>query len=287
MKSFPTCCLCAAVLFAVSGARVFAEDAGITVSGTGEVKAKPDQVEIEINTSGSAELTGDAIVKYRDSTRRTLAAFKGLKLKNLKIEEKGLSIASSSGSNPLMAMVNPGAGAAAAKSQTVISRAHRVVLSNIRDMPEEQLMEVLGRILDTAKDSGASTSPSSQSQMLSMMFGGRGKMSQSLVTFVLNHAAELREQAYQKAFEQARSRAQRLAALAGAELGPVLSVQEGPPAPKNTESIQERMVSAMYGIGSQSADDDDGMRVTSDKFGQIAVRVTLQVRFAIKNKAGS
>lgn len=281
MKGFLASCLPALVLFAVSDAAARAEDAGITVSGTGQVKVKPDSVEIEITTSGSAELTGDAIVKYRDSTRRAMAAFKALNLKNLKIEQQGLSIASSSGTNPLMAIANPGAAAAAAKSQTVISRSHRVILSNIRDISEQQLMEVLGKILDTAKDSGASASPSAQSTMMAMMLGGRGNSSQSLVTFVLNDAAEVREQAYQKAFEQARSRARRLATLAGAELGAVLSVQEGPPAPKGAKSVQESMMSAIYGIGANKSDSDD-MRVTSDKFGEIPVRVTLQIRFAIK-----
>ncbi len=281
MRGFLACCLPALVLFAVPDVSARAQDAGITVSGTGQVKVKPDSVEIEITTSGSAELTGDAIVKYRDSTRRAMAAFKGLKLKNLKIEEQGLSVANSSaGANAAM-LAAVGQAGGAAKSQTVISRAHRVVLGDIRDMSEQQLMEVLGRILDTAKDSGASAAPSAQSQMMAMMFGGRGNTSQSLVTFVLNDAAKVREQAYQKAFEQARSRARRLAALAGAELGAVLSVQEGPPATKGTKSVQESMMSAIYGIGANKSDGDD-MRVTSDKFGEIPVRVTLQIRFAIK-----
>ena len=47
---------------------------GITVSGSGEVKSKPNVVEISATVSGDAELAADAIVKYRDTKRRGLKA---------------------------------------------------------------------------------------------------------------------------------------------------------------------------------------------------------------------
>ena len=47
---------------------------GIAVYGTGELSARPNMVEIDLHVSGKAELTGDALVKYRDSKKRVLEA---------------------------------------------------------------------------------------------------------------------------------------------------------------------------------------------------------------------
>lgn len=59
------------------------EDSGISVFGSGEVRAKPTRVEIDLTAGAGAELTGDALVKYQDALRRTLSAFEKLELKNL------------------------------------------------------------------------------------------------------------------------------------------------------------------------------------------------------------
>jgi uncharacterized protein YggE len=104
----------------------------------------------------------------------------------------------------------------------------------------------------------------------------------SAVTFVLDSAEKLREQAYQKAFDHAKSRAERLARIAGVELGPVQSVTETISDGGDEQSVQERIVMAVYGGGGASNEDQ---RVTSDKFEEIPVQVTLQVRFALQPKA--
>ena len=100
-----------------------------------------------------------------------------------------------------------------------------------------------------------------------------------MVTFVVDNADELREKAYQQAFKQARDRAQRLAKLAGGEVGAVVSVQESAePATGKNKGLQEQMISAIYGIG-RSNDGNEG-RLTSDTYADMPIRVTLRVRFA-------
>src|SRR5258708_2191157 len=58
---------------------------GITVFGTAEVRARPNMVEIDLRAASKAELTEDAIIKYRDVKKRTLESFAGLKMDNLKV----------------------------------------------------------------------------------------------------------------------------------------------------------------------------------------------------------
>jgi uncharacterized protein YggE len=280
MKISRTCFAAVAALALCNSRAEAADEGGITVSGAGEVKAKPTRVEIDLQTAGSAELTGDAIVKFRDTKRRTLEAFNKLKLKNLSIEEQGLSLANAGGGNPQqMAMMVASGQAPAAKPQVEISRTIRVVLKDIQETPEEELMETISKILDTAKDSGAVVNPNQSRALMAQMFGQQ--LSNSLVTFVLDNAEELREQAYKQAMAAAQDRAGRLAALAAVKLGPVLSVQESALAATN-ESSPLQMYMAMFGMRDTAGKEDS--RVTSDKYADIPVRVSLQVRFGIEKK---
>jgi len=80
---------------------VLAQETGITVMGTGEATVKPNRLEIDLKASSTAELTSDAVVKYRDSLRRAKDAFDKLKLEKLEIGDRGLNVTSSNpGQNP-------------------------------------------------------------------------------------------------------------------------------------------------------------------------------------------
>jgi uncharacterized protein YggE len=253
-------------------------EGGITVSGTGEVLAKPNRVEIDLAAGAAAELTGDAIVKYQNSLRRTLDAFQKMELKNLKIEQRSLSFESTGGVAAANAFVNAGEAPSAAKSQVDITRSLRVVLTETDQLSEQELMETIGRLLDAAKDAGAKVGNGGKNALLMRMMG-EAASSTPVVTFVVEDAAAAREKAYQAAFDQAKARALRLAHLAGEQLGRVESVEEGVETPQDDSSVQERMITAIYGISSTS--DQEESRLTSHKLAEIPVRVTLRVRFAL------
>src|ERR1700733_10212143 len=65
---------------------------GIGVTGTGEVTAKPNVVDLKLRVAGAAELTDDAIVKHRDARDRVFKAFAALKLDNVKMDETNLKV---------------------------------------------------------------------------------------------------------------------------------------------------------------------------------------------------
>ncbi|MGH7134493.1 MAG: SIMPL domain-containing protein, partial [Pirellulales bacterium] len=87
--------------------------------------------------------------------------------------------------------------------------------------------------------------------------------------FVVEHPEELREQAYRKAFEEAKKRGERLAKLAGAHLGHVVTIDEE----------GDGMVTHVY-YGAQTTD-NHRTRLSSSKLIDIPVTVTLRVRFAL------
>lgn len=273
---------CAVMVLALANLPARAGDNGIEVAGTGEALARPNQIEIDLTAAATAELTGDAIVKYQDSLRRTLDAFERLEMQNLEVVQRDLTISSGGGpANAAMAVVLGGAGnAPAAKPQMNISRSLRLVLTGIQDLSEDELVQSISTLLDTAQDAGAAVGQGTASNQIAMMMG-QAQGGNSVVRFVVEGADELREQAYQQAFAQAKARANRLAKLAGSRLGQVLAVEEvAVEAADDKSSMQQQMLSAIYGVRSSS--DDGETRLTSDKLGDIPIRVSLRVRFAIQ-----
>lgn len=252
------------------------QPSGIMVYGTGERRTRPDMVEIDLRASASAELTADALVKYRDAKRRTLEAFDKLQLEKLSIEELGLTLTSGSLNDVMQHIMWGGMPPnAAAKSQVEIFSVLRLRLEGIRDKPPEEVMETLGKLLDVAQDSGTSLGPSPQEMRMAWRYGY--PPSPTMVRFVVRDLTALREEAYELAVADARSRAERLARLNGVKLGSVLSVQEIEISGDDLGTYQPYYPRYNAQGGSQ-----DGRQIASESFAEIPFRVKLLVRFAIE-----
>ena len=239
----------------------------------------------KVSANGSAELASDAIVKYQDSVRRTTEAFNELKMKNLKLVPGGLSYKESAGgaANVGMAAIT-GRGAPAGKPKVEVSQVFRLSLRGIDQLSEQELMETIAKILDTAKDSGAAQNASPKSGMAQIMIasmGGSGA-GQSPVTFIYEDGNEVRQKAYEKAFADAQANASRLAGVAHVKLGPVLNIEElATSAGDKSTNAQMTMIKTMYGLDSEGKD-EDSTGISDDEFGEIPVRVNLRVRFGIE-----
>jgi uncharacterized protein YggE len=268
-----------AVLVWFSPVVAVAQEPGITVLGTGEVLAKPDCLEIEVRASAEAELTGDAVVKYDDSLRRIRGAFTKLDVKDLAVEERELSVASGAEAAGGLAAVMAAQNKAASKANIQLTRSLRLVVRKIDKLPEAEVIGTISKLLDASKDAGAKIGKEGSSALLQAI--GQGGGASPVVHFVVEHPEEMREQAYQKAFDEATARARRLAKLAQSRLGQAVSIEEiAAAAPAKEAGMQERMLSAIYGIETTSSDDP---RLSSDKLIDIPVRVTLRVRFSLAN----
>ncbi len=197
---------------------------GITVYGTGDLSTRPNWVEVDLNLSGKAELTADALVKYRDAKKRVIEAIEKLNVKNLSLDERGLSV---SAGTPLEAQQRAmnGMPQVPTKTQIEVASVLRVRVKDIRDLPPEDLIKTVGRLLDTAQDTGVTIGPSAAEVMRNMRYGNYSNNT-TAVRFVVADLAEIREKAYEQAVADARSRAARLAKLNQVKLGGALSVQE-------------------------------------------------------------
>ncbi|HEV3023428.1 MAG TPA: SIMPL domain-containing protein [Pirellulales bacterium] len=253
------------------------QSAGISVYGTGETAAKPDLVEISLRANASAELTADALVKYKDTKRRTLEAFEKLKLEKLEVDEQGVSL-SNQGSAEQMQMAMRGMmGTGSGKSQVQISSSLQLRLSGIKDLPVEQVLETVGSLLDAAKDAGADVGPSAAEMNMAWRYGNVPEG--TLVRFIIDDLEKLREEAYENAVADARTRAARLAKLNGIKLGQVLGVQE---MQVSGDEGQQQVVYNPYGRAQQPSGKPKKPHIISETFNEIPFRVKLLVRFAIE-----
>lgn len=251
---------------------------GITVSASGEALAKPDVVEIDLMMSAGAELGSDAAAKFRGSLERVNEAFAKLKIEKLKIEDRGTRIASNSpaGDSDEVVQVN-GINQAGGLASTAITKSLRLTVSGIDGFSDEELTKLVTQIVDAAKDAGATPAQDPLSSMTSRMMGY--SLPNSSVRFAVSDYSAAQNAATEKAFQAAKKKAERLAALAGVKLGPVIHMEEGAAVLGNDQqSIQTAMLMAM--TGQQST--QEASKLSSPVFTPLPVRVTMRVQFAIQ-----
>jgi hypothetical protein len=242
---------------------------GIGVAGAGEVKARPTVVEITASVTGDAELAADAIVKYRDAKRRGVDALDGLKLPGLKVETGGFGVNQGGvDSATAQAMMQGNVVSTAGKQRVTVTEQLKLVLSGLDKLKDEELMDTILKVLDTARDSGlliGRPAPRNYYEMQNYM-DNPGSGQGALVTFRIADPEAVREQAYKAAMDDARKRAERIAGLAGVKLGRIVSV-------KDTAAPQPG-----GGGGDGAAKDAE---LSSPTFKEIPVRVRLAVQFEI------
>lgn len=246
---------------------------GITVEGTGEAKTVPDVVEINLKLNARGELTDDAVVKHKDSRKRTLETFEALKIPNLKLEERDLSLRPGNMQEMRMMMWNGTPPAQNKRTPIEIGSTLRARLVEVDKIPTEELMATIGKLIDAAQDAGVSMGVS-ESDTMNMWYYGYSRQ-QSLVKFVVTNVTEIREKAYELAVKDARQRAERLARLNNVQLGAVLAVDELP-----TGAGSQR-VPYGYDAGSNDSEDEAKTEIIAETLSGGKITVRLKIRFGI------
>ena len=193
-------------------------DEGITVTASGEAIVLPNRAEISLQSTGSAELAGDAVLKYQQALRRTVKAIEALQIKGLEVIQEGVSLAT----DPQMAEDEGDGGLV--KSNLAVTESLRLTLRDVHQLPVEQLVSTLGTILDTA-DNVEANQP---------LFYQPNRT--PAVMFVHEFTDEQCREAYRQAMQHATDDARQLAELAGLELGTVRSVTSQVPSERTRKS---------------------------------------------------
>jgi hypothetical protein len=153
------------------------------------------------------------------------------------------------------------------KTEVQLTRKLIVKAVDIRSMQEEAVLQLVGKLLDVAQDSGGRVG--GQNNWNPYYYNPWQQNTTGLVRFVLEDFDKLQEEAYEKAVADARARAERLARLSKIELGPIVAVRE-------VVVPSDRFVSM--------DDDVPKKRLEVSRFQEIPIRVELMVRFEIRSK---
>lgn len=251
---------------------------GVMVNGTGEVKIKPNYVEIDLRVSGKAEIADDAMVKYNQALKNSLEAFKALKLANLKVIERGMTLSPGDSAAAMQAMMR-GQPAPMEKMQIEVMAPLRLQLSGVDKLPAVEVFRTVGKLLDVARDSGAVLGPTSAETYRMRYYGyNSNQQTQTMVRFVVKDLDRVREEAYGKAIADARKRAERLAKLTGVKLGTATWVQE------TGVSGDEMSTYSGPQYANQPAPSSDEPQLASESLSETSFRVRLSVRYSIQSE---
>ena len=277
-KTFVACTAFAILIPSVTFAQWYGgsngNEPGILVEGSGEVRSVPDVVEINLRLSAKGELTDDAVVKHRDSKKRALETFKALKIENLELLEKNLSL--KAGTNMQEMMWGGMPPAANKRTQVEIGSTLRARLTGIDKIPPEELMSNVGKLLDAAQDAGVGLGMSDADMMMMRWYGWGRQMNNSLVKFIVTNVKDQREKAYEMAVNDAKKRAERLARLSNVKLGHVLAVDE-----------MGNNWGNRYYYGPMDMDDDEHKEeIVAETMSGGKLKITVRVRFAIEASKG-
>jgi uncharacterized protein YggE len=265
-------------LLGLSVARAARADDGIVVLSTGSASARPAEVEISARLTGEAELAADAVVKFRDAKKRALAAIAALKNPDLTVIPGGVSVASGMDANAQM-MAMRGMSVPTTTQKVRLAETSRIVLAHADKVEPDELLEKLLKILDVAKDAGYQIGPAATTNYYEIqMRAAEGEEGGAIVSFKLPDSSVLRDKAYKAAIDDAKAKAQKLADLAGAKLGRIVSVQDAEAAAKQDSGSS--MMAMIYGIATSKRSNDDKSLVSATS-GEVTLRINLRVQFEI------
>jgi uncharacterized protein YggE len=163
----------------------------VTVTGMGEVDVQPDEAFITVGVQTDADTAAEAMQANTTQMQDVLDALAGAGIDQADIQTQFVSVQPRYGNQTDPTAIPEIVGYTAINNVEV----------RVRDLAQ------LGDLLDTAIQAGANN------------VGG--------IRFSVSEASEVREDAEQAAFNDARAKAERWARLAGGTLGPVLSITDG------------------------------------------------------------
>lgn len=254
---------------------------GITVVASGEVQVRPDTLVIRGTLTESAEDPEDASVAFRDTRRRALEKLEKLAIDGLSVSAQSLQISRASQA-PGMGGIMGGFEEPVDVGPSVMSISQDVTISvaGIDELSEEDLVELVLTLSQTAKEAGLSVTPAmDQDAMMRMqMFGMGGMQNADVAVFKISDPEAAAEAAAEAAIADARAKAERLARLAGVELGPITAIVESSLPVADDGGSDDNYMAMIFGMMAQA----EGVEpMTTSKLEDITVESHLTVTFSI------
>jgi uncharacterized protein YggE len=248
---------------------------GISVKATGQVKLKPDVLELEGHVSGNAELAADAITKFRSNRQRAVEAIEALQIAGLKINAGRIDITSAMDQAAQQAMMRGMAATASANRPLNVAEPLSIRIDGIDKMTQDQIIETLVKILDAGKDAGV-TLGAKDTPGYNPYTGQYNTGGSALARFRLSDVEGARQKAFEDAMTNAQKQADKLAKLAGLKLGKVRAINESQ-ANQNTR----QQVNVVYAYAPPNQEQEAEL-FTSSSLQDITVSAVIEVDFDVQ-----
>jgi uncharacterized protein YggE len=256
------------VLLGLSAGVAKAEETGISVTGVGTAKVKPDAVELSGVVSGEAELAADADVKFKDARKKAVDLFEAMKIPGLTVTGGGASVHDHMDAAAQMRAMQ-GNGTGDIKNKVQVAEKLKITITGIDQMPPEKVQAMVVKVLDAARQSGLQIGPPPPTNYYQYQQFGNGN--DSLITYKVADPAAARADAYKAAVADAKSKADQLATLSGGKLGKVVSVSE--------EATPQNPYYQQFQQNNES--DDDIKSVGTASTGDVTIVVRLAMKFEL------
>jgi uncharacterized protein YggE len=199
-----------------------AEEKRLAVNGMAKVEQRPDVMEVTGNVSGSGKMTGDALKKFRSNRRRGVEAIEKLKIKGIEVKGSGISVVSSA----LVQQFRQRFGnmqQQGSDGDTTFSETLTFVVPGIDRLTDEQVQDLVAKIVDAAKDAGLTLGyPNDQNPYVYNANSFRPQV----VFFRVADPEAMRQKALDLAAKDAQNRAEQMAKRLKLTVGGAVTVRD-------------------------------------------------------------
>lgn len=263
----------------LTGSAVQAQSrSGISVKATGQVKLKPDVLELEGHVNGNAELAADAITKFRSNRQRAVEALEALQIPNLKISAGRVELTSALDQAAQQAMRRGMAVTGSTNRPLDVSEPLSIRIDGIDKLTQDQVIETLVKILDAGKDAGVTLGAKDQPGY-NPYTGQYNSGGTALARFRLSDVESARQKAFEDAMTNAQKQGERLAKLAGLKLGKVRAINES-----TANQTARQQVNVVYAYMPPNQEQEAEL-FTSPSLQDITVSAVIEVDFDVINIA--
>jgi uncharacterized protein YggE len=180
----------------------------VTVSATGQATARPDTMYVRFIAEGSADAAAEALKECRKNAEEAAKAIAALNVENAAVERKMYRFGGAESAIRFGARDGAEAGAKARVAQLL-----EVKVRKIQGKKQEELAEVLAKVIDAAAKAGLELADALHERMT-------GEVGPAAVEYALEDAGALREKALKDALARAKATLESL----GLKVGKLKSV---------------------------------------------------------------
>jgi uncharacterized protein YggE len=197
-----------------------AEANRLAVTGIGRVDVRPDVMELSATVSGSAELSSDALKKFRNNRRRGIEAINKLKIDRLNVKGTGASVLSNAAMQQYQQRF--GGNQQFSPGQTTFSETLTFEVPGIDRLTDEQVQDLATKVLDAAKDAGLTMGQSVDPGP----YYNYNSYRPQIVFFRIAHPDEAKLKALDEAAHDARKKADQIAKQLKLSIGNTVSARD-------------------------------------------------------------